>query len=120
MGEIKITLNNKNRVLITTLTKKNAEDLTNYLKEHNLKAEYMHSDVETIDRIKLIRSLRIGEIDILIGINLLREGLDIPECGLVAILDADKEGYLRSKTSLVQTIGRAARNIDGKVIFMQM
>ncbi len=116
MGEIKITLNNKNRVLITTLTKKNAEDLTNYLKEHNLKAEYMHSDVETIDRIKLIRSLRIGEIDILIGINLLREGLDIPECGLVAILDADKEGYLRSKTSLVQTIGRAARNIDGKVI----
>ena len=96
MGEIKITLNNKNRVLITTLTKKNAEDLTNYLKEHNLKAEYMHSDVETIDRIKLIRSLRIGEIDILIGINLLREGLDIPECGLVAILDADKEGYLRS------------------------
>ncbi len=116
MGEINITLNNKNRVLITTLTKKNAEDLTNYLKEHNLKAEYMHSDVETIDRIKLIRSLRIGEIDILIGINLLREGLDIPECGLVAILDADKEGYLRSKTSLVQTIGRAARNIDGKVI----
>ncbi len=116
MGEIKITLNNKNRVLITTLTKKNAEDLTNYLKEHNLKAEYMHSDVETIDRIKLIRSLRIGEIDILIGINLLREGLDIPECGLVAILDADKEGYLRSKTSLVQTIGRAARNIDGKVV----
>ena len=116
MGEIKLTLNNKNRVLITTLTKKNAEDLTNYLKEHNLKAEYMHSDVETIDRIKLIRSLRIGEIDILIGINLLREGLDIPECGLVAILDADKEGYLRSKTSLVQTIGRAARNIDGKVI----
>ena len=104
MGEIKITLNNKNRVLITTLTKKNAEDLTNYLKEHNLKAEYMHSDVETIDRIKLIRSLRIGEIDILIGINLLREGLDIPECGLVAILDADKEGYLRSKTSLVQTL----------------
>ena len=111
MGEIKITLNKKNRVLITTLTKKNAEDLTNYLKEHNLKAEYMHSDVVTIDRIKLIRSLRIGEIDILIGINLLREGLDIPECGLVAILDADKEGYLRSKTSLVQTIGRAARNI---------
>ncbi len=116
MGEIKTTLTKKNRVLITTLTKKNAEDLTNYLKEHNLKAEYMHSDVETIDRIKLIRSLRVGDIDILIGINLLREGLDIPECGLVAILDADKEGYLRSKTSLVQTIGRAARNVDGKVI----
>ena len=116
MGEIQKTLSKKNRVLITTLTKKNAEDLTNYLKEHNLKAEYMHSDVDTIDRIKLIRSLRMGEIDIIIGINLLREGLDIPECGLVAILDADKEGYLRSKTSLVQTIGRAARNIDGKVI----
>ncbi len=116
MGEIQTTLGNKNRVLITTLTKKNAEDLTNYLKEHNLKVEYMHSDVETIDRIKLIRSLRIGEIDILVGINLLREGLDIPECGLVAILDADKEGYLRSKTSLVQTIGRAARNVNGKVI----
>ena len=117
MGEIKITLNNKNRVLITTLTKKNAEDLTNYLKEHNLKAEYMHSDVETIDRIKLIRSLRIGEIDILIGINLLREGLDIPECGLVAILDADKEGYLRSKTSLVQTIGRARPIVWTKLVF---
>ena len=116
IGEIQKTLSKKNRVLITTLTKKNAEDLTNYLKEHNYKAEYMHSDVDTIDRIKLIRSLRMGEIDIIIGINLLREGLDIPECGLVAILDADKEGYLRSKTSLVQTIGRAARNIDGKVI----
>ena len=98
------------------MTKKNAEDLTNYLKEQNYKAEYLHSDVDTIDRIKLIRSLRLGEIDIMIGINLLREGLDIPECGLVAILDADKEGFLRSKTSLVQTIGRAARNIDGKVI----
>ncbi len=116
MGEIQKTLTQKNRILITTLTKKNAEDLTNYLKEHNYKAEYMHSDVDTIDRIKLIRSLRIGDIDIIIGINLLREGLDIPECGLVAILDADKEGYLRSKTSLVQTIGRAARNVDGKVI----
>ena len=116
MGEIQTTLGNKNRVLITTLTKKNAEDLTNYLREQNLKVEYMHSDVETIDRIKLIRSLRIGEIDILVGINLLREGLDIPECGLVAILDADKEGFLRSKTSLVQTIGRAARNVNGRVI----
>ena len=116
MGEIQKTILKKNRVLITTLTKKNAEDLTNYLKDHNYKAEYMHSDVDTIDRIKLIRSLRLGEIDIIIGINLLREGLDIPECGLVAIIDADKEGYLRSKTSLVQTIGRAARNIDGKVV----
>jgi len=116
MGEIKNTLLKNNRVLVTTLTKKNAEDLTNYLKENNFKVEYLHSDVDTIERIKLIRSLRMGEIDILVGINLLREGLDIPECGLVAILDADKEGYLRSKTSLIQTIGRAARNIDGKVI----
>ena len=116
MGEIQKTIDKKNRVLITTLTKKNSEDLTNYLKEHNYRVEYMHSDVDTINRIKLIRSLRMGEIDIIVGINLLREGLDIPECGLVAILDADKEGYLRSKTSLVQTIGRAARNIDGKVI----
>ena len=116
VGEIQKTLSQNNRVLITTLTKRNAEDLTNYLKEQNFKAEYMHSDVDTIDRIKLIRSLRMGELDIIIGINLLREGLDIPECGLVAILDADKEGYLRSKTSLVQTIGRAARNVDGKVI----
>ena len=116
MAEIQKTLSKKNRALITTLTKKNSEDLTNYLKEQNYKVEYMHSDVDTIDRIKLIRSLRMGEIDIIVGINLLREGLDIPECGLVAILDADKEGYLRSKTSLVQTIGRAARNVDGKVI----
>ena len=116
IGEIQNTLSQNNRVLIATLTKRNAEDLTNYLKEQNFKVEYLHSDVDTIDRIKIIRSLRIGEIDIIIGINLLREGLDIPECGLVAILDADKEGYLRSKTSLVQTIGRAARNVDGKVI----
>ena len=116
MGEIQKTIDKKNRVLITTLTKKNSEDLTNYLKEHNYKVEYMHSDVDTINRIKLIRSLRMGEIDIIVGINLLREGLDIPECGLVAVLDADKEGFLRSKTSLVQTIGRAARNVDGKVI----
>ena len=103
VGEIQKTLSQNNRVLITTLTKRNAEDLTNYLKEQNFKAEYMHSDVDTIDRIKLIRSLRMGEIDIIIGINLLREGLDIPECGLVAILDADKEGYLRSKTCLLYT-----------------
>ena len=116
MGEIQKTIDKKNRVLITTLTKKNSEYLTNYLKEHNYRVEYMHSDVDTINRIKLIRSLRMGEIDIIVGINLLREGLDIPECGLVAVLDADKEGFLRSKTSLVQTIGRAARNVDGKVI----
>ena len=116
IGEIKEVIKNNNRVLITTLTKKISEDLTNYLKELNFKVEYLHSEVHTMDRIKLIRALRIGEIDILIGINLLREGLDIPECGLVAILDADKEGFLRSKTSLIQTIGRAARNVDGRVI----
>ncbi|MBT5662972.1 MAG: excinuclease ABC subunit UvrB, partial [Alphaproteobacteria bacterium] len=116
IGEIKSVITQNNRILITTLTKKISEDLTNYLKELNFKVEYLHSDIHTIDRIKLIRALRVGEIDILVGINLLREGLDIPECGLVAILDADKEGFLRSKTSLIQTIGRAARNVDGKVI----
>ena len=116
IGEIKNVITQNNRILITTLTKKISEDLTNYLKELNFKVEYLHSDIHTIDRIKLIRALRVGEIDILVGINLLREGLDIPECGLVAILDADKEGFLRSKTSLIQTIGRAARNVDGKVI----
>ncbi|MDC0861234.1 excinuclease ABC subunit UvrB [Alphaproteobacteria bacterium] len=116
IGEIKSVIAQNNRILITTLTKKMSEDLTNYLKELNFKVEYLHSDIHTIDRIKLIRALRVGEIDILVGINLLREGLDIPECGLVAILDADKEGFLRSKTSLIQTIGRAARNIEGRVI----
>ncbi|WP_419825332.1 excinuclease ABC subunit UvrB [Sphingomonas sp.] len=104
------------RVLVTTLTKRMAEDLTEYLHEAGLKVRYMHSDVETLERIELIRDLRLGVYDILVGINLLREGLDIPECGLVAILDADKEGFLRSETSLVQTIGRAARNADGRVI----
>jgi len=106
----------KQRVLITTLTKKMAEDLTEYMHEAGVKVRYMHSDVETLERIEIIRDLRLGVFDVLIGINLLREGLDIPECALVAILDADKEGYLRSRTSLVQTIGRAARNIDGRVI----
>jgi excinuclease ABC subunit B len=104
------------RVLVTTLTKKMAEALTEYLNEASFKVRYMHSDVETLERIEIIRDLRLGVFDILVGINLLREGLDIPECGLVAILDADKEGYLRSKTSLIQTIGRAARNVDGRVI----
>ncbi len=104
------------RSLVTTLTKKMAEDLTEFMHEAGLKVRYMHSDVETLERIELIRDLRMGVYDILIGINLLREGLDIPECGLVAILDADKEGFLRSETSLVQTIGRAARNVDGRVI----
>ncbi len=104
------------RVLATTLTKKMAEDLTEYLHENGLKVRYMHSDIDTLERIEIIRDLRLGVFDILVGINLLREGLDIPECGLVGILDADKEGFLRSETSLIQTIGRAARNIDGKVI----
>ena len=104
------------RTLVTTLTKRMAEDLTEYLHEAGMKVRYMHSDVETLERIELIRDLRLGVYDVLVGINLLREGLDIPECGLVAILDADKEGFLRSETSLIQTIGRAARNVDGKVI----
>jgi excinuclease ABC subunit B len=104
------------RVLVTTLTKRMAEDLTEYMIEAGLKVRYIHSDVETLERIEIIRDLRLGVFDILIGINLLREGLDIPECALVAILDADKEGYLRSRTSLIQTIGRAARNVDGRVL----
>ena len=111
----KVVLDNQ-RVLITTLTKKMSESLTEYMVEAGLKVRYLHSDIDTIERIEIIRDLRLGTFDILIGINLLREGLDIPECGLVAILDADKEGFLRSKTSLVQTIGRAARNIKGRVI----
>ncbi|HEU4959180.1 MAG TPA: excinuclease ABC subunit UvrB, partial [Sphingomonas sp.] len=104
------------RTLVTTLTKRMAEDLTEYMHEAGIKVRYMHSDVETLERIELIRDLRLGVYDVLVGINLLREGLDIPECGLVAILDADKEGFLRSETSLIQTIGRAARNVDGRVI----
>jgi excinuclease ABC subunit B len=104
------------RILVTTLTKKMAEDLTEYMHEQGIRVRYMHSDVETLERIEIIRDLRLGAFDVLIGINLLREGLDIPECALVAILDADKEGFLRSETSLIQTIGRAARNVDGKVI----
>ncbi len=104
------------RILVTTLTKRMAEDLTEYMHEQGLRVRYMHSDIDTIERIEILRDLRLGTYDILIGINLLREGLDIPECALVAILDADKEGFLRSETSLVQTIGRAARNVDGKVI----
>jgi excinuclease ABC subunit B len=104
------------RVLVTTLTKRMSEDLTEYLTEHGVKVRYLHSDIDTLERIEIIRDLRLGVVDVLVGINLLREGLDIPECALVAILDADKEGFLRSQTSLVQTIGRAARNIDGRVI----
>ena len=116
MNECKKVISKSQRVLVTTLTKKMAEDLTEYLDELNLKTRYLHSDIDTLERIEIIRDLRKGKFHILIGINLLREGLDIPECGLVAILDADKEGFLRSKTSLIQTIGRASRNIDGKVI----
>jgi excinuclease ABC subunit B len=104
------------RCLVTVLTKRMAEDLTEYMHEQGVRVRYMHSDIDTVERIEIIRDLRLGVFDVLVGINLLREGLDIPECGLVAILDADKEGFLRSETSLVQTIGRAARNVDGKVI----
>ena len=114
--EINETIKKGFRILITTLTKKMAEDLTKYLKELNIKAVYMHSDVDTIERMKIIKDLRLGKYDVLVGINLLREGLDIPEVALVAILDADKEGFLRSETSLIQTIGRAARNAESKVI----
>jgi excinuclease ABC subunit B len=103
-------------VLVTTLTKKMAEDLTEYLLEHGFKVRYLHSEVDTLERIQIIRELRLGEYDVLVGVNLLREGLDLPEVSLVAILDADKEGFLRGETSLIQTIGRAARNVDGRVL----
>lgn len=116
MAECKIVVERGGRILVTTLTKKMAEALTEYLVENNFKVRYMHSDVDTLERMEIIRDLRLGTFDILIGINLLREGLDIPECMLVAILDADKEGYLRSRTSLIQTIGRAARNIESRAI----
>ena len=116
LAEIRTTVQRGSRVLVTTLTKRMSEDLTEYLTENGVKVRYLHSDVDTLERIEIIRDLRLGVYDVLVGINLLREGLDIPECALVAILDADKEGFLRSKTSLVQTIGRAARNVDGRVI----
>jgi excinuclease ABC subunit B len=116
MAECQAVIARGQRALVTTLTKRMAEDLTEYLTEQGMKVRYLHSDVDTLERIEIIRDLRLGAYDVLIGINLLREGLDIPECGLVAILDADKEGYLRSRTSLIQTIGRAARNIDGKAV----
>ncbi len=114
--EVRRETKRKNRVLVTTLTKRFAEDLTDHLQDMGLRVRYMHSDIETLERVRIIRSLRLGEFDVLVGINLLREGLDIPEVSLVAILDADKEGYLRSETALIQTIGRAARNLDGRVI----
>jgi len=116
MHECKKVIENNHRVLVTTLTKKMAEDLTEYLHENGVKVRYLHSDIDTLERIEIMRDLRMGVFDVLVGINLLREGLDIPECALVGILDADKEGFLRSETSLIQTIGRAARNVDGKVI----
>jgi excinuclease ABC subunit B len=116
LAECRATAGRGGRVLVTTLTKRMAEDLTDYLTENGIKVRYLHSDIDTLERIEIIRDLRLGVVDVLVGINLLREGLDIPECMLVAILDADKEGFLRSATSLIQTIGRAARNIDGRVI----
>ena len=116
LSEISRVVELNERVLVTTLTKRMSEDLTSYLKDHDIKVKYLHSDVDTVERVEIIRGLRLGEFDVLVGINLLREGLDIPEVSLVAILDADKEGFLRSDRSLIQTIGRAARNINGKAI----
>ncbi|ROH88258.1 excinuclease ABC subunit UvrB [Pseudomethylobacillus aquaticus] len=117
LSEIKLRVDIGERVLATTLTKRMAEDLTDYLSEHGVKVRYLHSDIDTVERVEIIRDLRLGEFDVLVGINLLREGLDIPEVSLVAVLDADKEGFLRSERSLIQTAGRAARNLNGKVIF---
>ena len=111
-----ISKKNNERILVTTLTKKMAENITDFLKDNGVKVKYLHSDIDTVERMEIIRDLRLGEFDVLVGINLLREGLDIPECSMVAILDADREGFLRSRTSLIQTIGRAARNINGKVL----
>jgi len=116
LGEIRERVKREDRVLITTLTKKMAEDLTDYFREMGIKVRYLHSDINTMERMEILRDLRLGIFDVLVGINLLREGLDLPEVSLVAILDADKEGYLRSERSLIQTTGRAARNADGKVI----
>ncbi len=116
LSEIGLRAARGERVLITTLTKRMAEDLTDYLHEHGVRVRYLHSDIETVERTEIIRDLRLGEFDVLVGINLLREGLDMPEVSLVAILDADKEGFLRSEGSLIQTIGRAARNLNGKAI----
>ncbi|MEF1207728.1 helicase-related protein, partial [Photobacterium damselae] len=116
LSEIRIRAAKDERVLVTTLTKRMAEDLTEYLAEHGVRVRYLHSDIDTVERVEIIRDLRLGEFDVLVGINLLREGLDMPEVSLVAILDADKEGFLRSERSLIQTIGRAARNLEGKAI----
>jgi excinuclease ABC subunit B len=116
MNEIRVRVDRDERVLVTTLTKKMSEDLTDYLLEMGFRVRYLHSEIDTLERIQIIRDLRLGEYDVLVGVNLLREGLDLPEVSLVAILDADKEGFLRGETSLIQTIGRAARNIEGTVL----
>src|SRR4029453_15337662 len=116
MNEVRLRTERNERVLVTTLTKKMAEDLTEYLLEHGFKVRYLHSEVDTLERIQIIRELRLGEFDALVGVNLLREGLDLPEVPPVPILDADKEGFLRGETSLIQTIGRAARNVQGRVL----
>jgi excinuclease ABC subunit B len=116
LDEIRLRATREERVLVTTLTKKMAEDLTDYLLEMGVRARYLHSEIDTLERVALLRDLRLGEYDVLVGINLLREGLDLPEVSLVAILDADKEGFLRSETSLIQIIGRAARNVSGQVV----
>ncbi|VAW47727.1 Excinuclease ABC subunit B, partial [hydrothermal vent metagenome] len=116
LGEIRWRADKGQRILVTTLTKRMAENLTDYFEDHQVRVRYLHSDIDTVERIEIIRDLRLGEFDVLIGINLLREGLDIPEVALVAILDADKEGFLRSERALIQTIGRAARNIEGQAI----
>jgi excinuclease ABC subunit B len=116
LNEIRLREARKERVLVTTLTKRMSEDLTDYLQQHGVRVRYLHSDIDAIERVEILRGLRLGDFDVLVGINLLREGLDLPEVSLVAILDADKEGFLRSGTSLIQTIGRAARNVDGTVL----
>jgi excinuclease ABC subunit B len=116
MNEIRARTERDERTLVTTLTKKMSEDLTDYLLESGVKARYLHSEIDTLERIQIIRELRLGDYDVLVGVNLLREGLDLPEVSMVAILDADKEGFLRGKTALIQTIGRAARNVNGKVL----
>jgi excinuclease ABC subunit B len=116
LSEINKCVEKKERVLVTTMTKRMAEDLTEYLEEHGVKVRYLHSDIDTVERVEIIRDLRLGAFDVLVGINLLREGLDMPEVALVAILDADKEGFLRSETALIQTIGRVARNFNGRAI----
>src|SRR5699024_8875998 len=116
LSEVRVRVERSERVLVTTLTKRMAEDLTEYLHEHDVRVRYLHSDIDTVERMEILRDLRLGEFDVLVGINLLREGLDMPEVSLVAILDADKEGFLRATGSLIQTIGRAARNERGKAI----